>query len=193
MVLRILLVVFTAFFSKFSLAHSRWALDGSTPPRTTDTGLKRTSAEPDSCGGAARTNKARQFKPGQQLQVQWQETIDHTGHFEIRFSAANDQNFAQYVLAANIPDNNSDTVKPLTAMISLPNIKCDTCTLQLTQIMDGSTTVYTSCADIQLVDNPLPPPPPTPAPIPAPEPPSTPLPAKKIPSKVQGLKVMKLN
>jgi len=160
-------------------AHSRWKLDGPTPPRTTDTGLKQPQGQVTPCGGAARTTKPRQFKPASKLTLQWEETIDHQGNFSVRFSQANDQ-FNTVLIDKMVDDKNGVSGSIFQAEITLPNVKCDACTLQLEQVMTGSTLTYVSCADIQLVDNPAPPPAPT---MP---------PAKDVPAKPMNLKVRKL-
>jgi len=133
------------------MAHVRWALDSVTPPRTNDTGLK---ANP--CGGAARTTRSTIFSAGQTIEVEFQETIDHPGHYRIAFSPANDLNFDSYVLVDNIPDTTSTGF--YTQEITIPMEICSACTLQLIQVMTTSPTpqpgdYYYSCSDIQITNS----------------------------------------
>jgi len=132
-------------------AHVRWALDSVTPPRTNDTGLK---ANP--CGGAARTARSTIFSAGQTIEVQFQETINHPGHYRIAFSPANDLNFDSYILVDNIPDTTNTGF--YTQEITIPMEICSACTLQLIQVMTTSPTpqpgdYYYSCSDIQITNS----------------------------------------
>lgn len=138
-------------FSSPVSAHARWSLDGTTPPRDNNAGIKT-----GPCGGVARTNNPAVFAPGETITVNWVETIDHQGHFIISFSAANDEGFEQNVLkggAEQLPDDQNGTPLPhqFSTTITLPNVECEACTLQLIQYMERSMTNYYSCADIKLV------------------------------------------
>jgi hypothetical protein len=144
-------------------AHARWKVGSKiTPPRTDATGLKTAP-----CGGVPRTTTFSQFKPGAQVTVEFEETIQHTSYFIVSFSQAGDAGFEQTVLAPNIVDDKSgaaDLNHQYTATVTMPNMLCNDCTLQLIQVMkDGpmglagdETGRYYSCTDIQLVDNPQP-------------------------------------
>ena len=132
------------------MAHVRWALGSVTPPRNTSTGLKD-----NPCGGVARTARSTIFSAGQTIDVQFQETINHPGHYRIAFSPADDLNFDSYVLVDNIPDT-TDTGF-YTQQITIPMEICSACTLQLIQVMTTSTTpgpndYYYSCSDIQITN-----------------------------------------
>lgn len=180
-------------FSSAGFGHARWKMGSKvSPPRENSTGLKSSP-----CGGVARTATPIEYKPGQQLTVEFEETINHLGYYEIRFLPANDSpaGMADNLLLM-IPDNQNNPIAnaqyhQFTANITLPNTKCETCTLQLIQVMqdngpNGGDSFYYSCSDIKLVDNPQPPKPPvTPAP-----PPSPPVEANLgKPAKPQGLKL----
>lgn len=118
------------------------------------------------CGASrdARTTDASlitTFKPGEKVTVKWSETIQHPGHFELSFDT-DGQDFPTpgtapaadsgvTVLAANIADKSS---KAYSYEITLPNMECSKCTLQLVQVMTtaappyGKNDLYFNCADI---------------------------------------------
>ncbi len=134
--------------ANFALAHSRWSASGIVKPRTpSDSG----KVEP--CGGFSRTNTPVTLTAGATIEVAFESTIYHQGFFRIAFSPANDEGFDDHILADNIADISGQTNRTYT--ITLPNIECDDCTLQLIQSMlDRSPpTNYYSCADIKLVKN----------------------------------------
>ena len=145
------LICLSLCFLKDASAHARWALDGVTPPRNDNAGIKT-----GPCGGVARTTNPAVFAPGETITVTWEETIDHQGHFIISFSEANDVGFEQNVLIGGpeqLPDDQNGTPLPhqFSTTITLPNVECDACTLQLIQYMERSMSNYYSCADIKLV------------------------------------------
>ncbi len=142
-------------FSQSAFSHTRWDLNGPVKPRTSATGLK----EPAPCGGAARTTNAAVLQSGSTINVQFEETINHPGYFRIAFSSASDVGFDQNILVANIPEVTASRF--YTQSITLPDIECNDCTLQLIQVMTDRNppTNYYSCADIQLTaSGTLPPP-----------------------------------
>ncbi len=125
-------------------AHARWKLDGNTPPRNNSTGIKENPC------GVPRTSTPMTFEPGETIEVEWEETINHPGYFTISFSPANDEGFENFVLLDNIPEIREQEFYKAT--ITLPNMICDDCTLQLIQVMldQPETPYYYSCADIVL-------------------------------------------
>lgn len=142
----ILLVIFLS--PSLVLAHARWVIDSVTPPRTNDTGLKT-----DPCGGKPRTSRSTIFSAGQTIDLEFEETINHPGHYRIAFSPANDLNFDSYVLLDNIPDTTNNG--RYTREVTIPMNVCSDCTLQLIQVMTTSPTpapgdFYYSCSDIQI-------------------------------------------
>lgn len=126
------------------------------PPRTLDN-----KQGPCGATGSKRGNKVTTFAPGATIMVEWDETIDHPGHYRIAFDNDGDDVF---VNPNNPNDNFASTLKEPIAdktgghyqqQITLPNQPCTNCTLQLMQIM--TTTVpynsfYYQCADIALGD-----------------------------------------
>lgn len=111
-----------------------------------------------------RTNNVTTFKPGETITVTWQETVPHPGHYRIAFDP-NGQRFTDpssftdtaprmYVLKDDIADKTGTQV--YTDTVTLPNVECTNCTLQVMQVMtdkppygDGND-LYYQCADLVL-------------------------------------------
>ncbi|HWA73430.1 MAG TPA: SCE4755 family polysaccharide monooxygenase-like protein [Polyangiaceae bacterium] len=112
------------------------------------------------CGvtGDSRTKDASlitTFKPGEKVMVKFQETIQHPGHFEISFDS-DGQDFpfpgeapsatsGVTVLANNIADK---TTNDYTYEVTLPNMECEKCTLQLVQVMTTKSPPYAKTGDL---------------------------------------------
>lgn len=190
---RHLLVLVTVSLPSSVWAHARFKANSQfTPPRNDSTGLKTAP-----CGEVPRTQNPKVYKPGEEITVEWEETINHPGYYIIRFSKENDAGFENNVLVEKFVDTQNNPVSSpsdyhqYSTKVKLPNITCTGCTLQLIQHMDDAPErPYFSCTDIQLVD------PSNPGsnqgPDPQPEP--TPTPAnsgKQKPAKPQGLKLEK--
>lgn len=119
-------------------------------PRSTNSGIKT-----GPCGPYPKTNAPTIFTSGQQVNVVWRETVDHPGHYRIAYSAgspAPDNDFDQHILKDNINNPPGEQATQQTT-VTLPNITCDNCTLQLIQVMTDTTppSNYFSCADFALV------------------------------------------
>ncbi len=118
------------------------------------------------CGSGTETGDITEFAPGDQILVEWQETVNHPGHFRIALDPDGGEDgledptdFDDYdtpnVLEDNIPDNGGATFSRL---VTLPNVECDKCTLQLIQVMtdkppwgpEGGNDIYYWCADIKI-------------------------------------------
>jgi hypothetical protein len=139
------------------------------------------------CGGegGSPTGAVTQYKPGQKIIVKWQETIYHPGHFRIAFASDRSQlhdpdvifDSAQDSVSASIEDPPVapvllDNLYPRTPIngsagtvfqqeVTLPNITCARCTLQVLQFMAGHgppNYIYHHCADIQLTPDAVTPP-----------------------------------
>jgi hypothetical protein len=129
-----------------ALAHARLVAP---PPRTT------TILKTPPCGGIARTSTPVTLTAGEPLQVDWVETIDHPGHYELAISPADDLGFV--TLLGNIPDfsfASGATERAYSTTIQVPSTPCDACTLQLIQFMSDhppGSQYYYSCADIRIV------------------------------------------
>lgn len=131
---------------------------------------RHTSQKDGPCGKGAvdpRGTTPTTFKPGETITVTWQETIEHPGHFRIAFDE-NGQRFTdpigpndvaprEYVLKDNIKDKTGAGIKNYSETITLPNVQCTNCTLQVVQVMTdkqgngwGNDDLYYQCADIVL-------------------------------------------
>lgn len=104
------------------------------------------------------------FMPGETIVVVWEETINHPAHYRISLDLDGQDDFADpaamddyytnsAVLLDEIPDKNGGMYM---AEVTLPDMECDTCTLQLIQVMydkppfgDGND-MYYQCADIAI-------------------------------------------
>jgi hypothetical protein len=112
-------------------------------------------------GGAAdgRTDRVTALDPGETFTVTWTETIDHVGSFRIAFDedGDDDDDFdAEVLYGAEDPRNESGRV--WSADVTLPDLECGNCTLQLTQVMTTGEPeagdVYFQCADLVVGDVP---------------------------------------
>ncbi len=108
------------------------------------------------------------FAPGETITVRWDEFVPHPGHFRIAFDPDGDDDLldpAGYddlytdgvmVLADGIP--HEDGKQFYAYDVTLPDVACTTCTLQLIQVMTdkppwgpaGGTDIYYQCADLVL-------------------------------------------
>lgn len=134
-------------FATLAPAHARLTYP---TPRNTSSGIKIGPC------GVAKTNTPTVFTAGQQVTVSWTETVQHPGYYRIAYSPgspAPDNDFDQHVLKTNITNPTGLTASQST-MITLPNITCTNCTLQLIQVMTedpANPSPYFSCADFALV------------------------------------------
>jgi hypothetical protein len=110
------------------------------------------------CGGIARTGTYTQYAVGQTVNVEFTETIDHRGCFQVLLSDANDANF-QILTQVNDPAGDV-TPKKNTLSVTLPAGKtCQACTLAVRQLMINKACVanqasiaagdtYFTCSDV---------------------------------------------
>ena len=123
------------------------------------------------CGtaGSTRGTKVTTFAPGATVTVEWDETVDHPGHYRIAFDDDGDDIFQN----PNNPGDNfpGTLMEPIadksgghyTQDITLPTTPCENCTLQVMQIMTTAVpynSFYYQCADIRIADGGIDPPPP---------------------------------
>lgn len=97
-----------------------------------------------------------ELEPGQTITVVFEETVNHNGDFRLSFSDLTPAQVtkAEMDLAANVLYDEPDAVAGGTVMatVTLPDVECNPCTLQLRQFMEGaSTPYYYSCAALRLV------------------------------------------
>ena len=132
----------------------------SPPPRHTQQKTGPCGVADDQRGDTITT-----FMPGETITLVWQETIDHPSHYRIAFDADGFDDFVDpktadelysnaAVLLDGIPDMKGGMYM---AEVTLPDVECDTCTLQLIQVMkdkppfgDGND-MYYQCADVVLM------------------------------------------
>jgi uncharacterized protein (TIGR03382 family) len=117
------------------------------------------------CGDTTtpRSSNPTVLEPGATITVTWNETINHPGHYRVSFDTEGqdftvplgfeDTTQTENVLVDSIADAAGGSY---TQEITLPNVECETCTLQLIQMMtdkppygDGND-IYFQCADIAL-------------------------------------------
>ncbi|HWM87341.1 MAG TPA: SCE4755 family polysaccharide monooxygenase-like protein, partial [Kofleriaceae bacterium] len=125
------------------------------------------------CGVANSTRGANvcEYRPGATITVEWDETVEHPGHFRVSFdqdgiddfldpSGYEDYDNSEAVLEDAIPDRDvdQDGNETYSIQVQLPDVECDGCTLQLIQVMtdkmpwgpEGGNDIYYQCADIVL-------------------------------------------
>lgn len=125
-------------------------------PRTAEN-----KAGPCGAAGSKRGTQVATFAPGAAITVEWDETVDHPGHYRIAFDNDGDDVFVN----PNNPNDNfaSTLMEPIadkvgghyTQQITLPTTPCNNCTLQLMQIMTTQVpydSFYYQCADITIGD-----------------------------------------
>lgn len=119
------------------------------------------------CGetGSTRGNVVATYKPGQTITVEWDETVDHGGHYRIAFDGDGDDALAFPAATSDpAPITLADPIGDhapghYTQQVTLPNMNCTNCTLQLIQLMSNigtdapPYTYYYQCADIVLSDS----------------------------------------
>jgi hypothetical protein len=121
------------------------------------------------CGrsGGERTDIVSYFEPGETIEVRWEEYVDHPGHYRVAFDPDGDDDFVdpptmmdfysnEAVLLDGIEDGDRSK-REYSVMVTLPDIECDNCTLQVIQVMYdktpyevGDDDIYYQCADLIL-------------------------------------------
>jgi hypothetical protein len=119
-------------------------------------------------GGGARSGEVTVLRSGQTLVVEWDETVEHPGHFRISFDDDGDDDFAapasftdsytnERVLVDLIADRaTSGGDRHYRQEVTLPDVECEACTLQVIQVMTdkgpkyGDNDLYFQCADVAL-------------------------------------------
>lgn len=138
-----------------------------------DTGIKSC---PCGLGGSNRTcnvaadgsdparavDRVSRFEAGSTVTLRFNEYVDHSGRFRVAFDpdGADMGDFNANILA-DIPDPLNTGGQEWEIQVTLPNMTCDNCTLQLVQAMHGDTenpildpaavSSYYTCVDVQLV------------------------------------------
>ncbi|HTE56303.1 MAG TPA: SCE4755 family polysaccharide monooxygenase-like protein [Kofleriaceae bacterium] len=128
-------------------------------------------AGPCGLAGGERSDNVCEFQPGSVITVEWDETVEHPGHFRVSFDDDGVDGFADptdyddfytapSVLVDDIPDRDvdADGNRRYSLEVTLPDVECDNCTLQLIQVMsdkmpwgpEGGKDLYYQCADLVL-------------------------------------------
>lgn len=119
------------------------------------------------CGvtGGERTTNVSYFEPGETIEVRWEEYIQHPGHYRIAFDEDGVDDFVDpstmmelYSNEAVLLDGIEDTGESdYRVTVTLPDVTCDRCTLQVVQVMydkppyePGDNDLYYQCADLVL-------------------------------------------
>ena len=134
----------------------------------------RTTSQKDGpCGTPTSTRGTMvcRYRPGATVMIRFEETIEHSGHFRLSFdddgqdfrnpSGPNDTAVGDGVIILDnaIADRNVNGADPMyTYEVTLPDVTCDNCTLQLIQVMTTASTygeadLYYQCADIELTSD----------------------------------------
>jgi hypothetical protein len=141
-------------------------------PMGADTGANIKDAPCGRAMGDARTTDTARisvFEPGATIMVQFNETINHPGHFRIAFDDDGQDAFVTPLMRAQVQTGPTFTLPVLldniadgpagmrSVSVTLPNMECERCTLQLIQVMVSTSTmswpadeIYYTCADIAL-------------------------------------------
>jgi Lytic polysaccharide mono-oxygenase, cellulose-degrading len=138
-------VLSIVFISSLSWGHARLV---SPTPRSNDSGIKS-----GPCGGLARSANPMVLQGGQSLAISWQETVNHPGKFLFALSMAND-NFTQNLASVTDNQNGGGLPHSYSTIVAIPNINCETCTIQMIQSMEenpNAPSYYYSCADVRIV------------------------------------------
>jgi len=145
-------IVMMLSLSSLALGHARLLPNSAFSPRDTRDGIKPTSGAP--CGSTQRSANPVILKAGQEVEIEFEETINHPGYFRILFSPANDLGFENNIIVDRIEDNLPADVRDrkFKATITVPTTLCDNCTIQMIQVMteNNMERPYFSCVDVQI-------------------------------------------
>jgi len=128
------------------------------------------------CGtaGGMRTDKVTYYEPGETIEVRWDEYVDHPGHYRIAFDDDGDDDFVDPATMMEFYSNDTVLLDEITdkdggqgdyvATVTLPDVICDNCTLQVIQVMydkppytTPGNDIYYQCADLALRQGATPP------------------------------------
>ncbi len=120
------------------------------------------------CGvaGGERSPNINYFEPGQIIDVEWDEYVNHPSHYRIAFDEDGDDDFVDPATMQEYDSNDAvllDAIKDdsptslYRVSVTLPDVECDNCTLQLIQVMYDKppyvvpgNDIYYQCADLVL-------------------------------------------
>jgi len=145
----ILLISLSIFYSAGVSAHAKLLVASDVPPRYDNAGIK--GADPCGNESGSVTNMVSHYPRGATVKVEWVETIDHYGYFEVDFSLDGGATFGD---AVTVNDPSGSTQHQFAIDYTLPNALCGSagCLLRMRQFMASSSTFYYSCANVVLSD-----------------------------------------
>lgn len=136
-------------------AHARWKLNSTiSAPRSTDPGLKTAP-----CGGVARTTNVKKYLAGQKATLEFEETVNHPGRYEVYLLDAQEKPVAGVPSPlATLEDTQNAPIidskfHQYSISFDVPAIDCTGCAFQLVQVMldnPNSPSNYYSCTDISI-------------------------------------------
>ncbi len=99
--------------------------------------------------------KSTPLVAGSQLQVTWKETVNHNGDFRVAFSTKPINLVTRADLNGGVlyeePDANNTSGGLISTTITVPNVSCTNCVIQLRQFMAGAAKpYYYSCAAVDI-------------------------------------------
>ncbi len=125
------------------------------------------------CGttGGERTANVTYYEPGATIEVRWDEYVDHPGHYRIAFDEDGVDEFVDPAAMTEFYSNDSvllddiaDDGRDYMVTVTLPDVECDNCTLQVIQVMydkppytTPGNDIYYQCADLVLREGGAPP------------------------------------
>jgi hypothetical protein len=126
-----------------------------------------------SATSSARGEVVHTFLPGETITLEYDEYIAHPGHFRISFDLDGEDDFVEPAGYDDLYTNATVLLDGIAAhaqagsggirsvYVTLPDVECDNCTLQLAQIMTdkppyepATNDLYYNCLDVELVPEP---------------------------------------
>jgi hypothetical protein len=143
-----------------------------------ETRYGRSTIKSPPCGQSAtsaRGEVVHTFQPGETITIEYDEYIPHPGHFRVSFDVDGEDDFVEPAAYDDLYTNETVLLDGIAAHdqpgqggirsvdVTLPNVECDNCTLQLAQIMTdkppyvpATNDLYYNCLDVVLVPEPDP-------------------------------------
>jgi hypothetical protein len=136
-----------------------------------DSRYGRNSIKQGPCGmtGGERSENVYTYAPGETIMLEWEEFIPHPGYFRVSFDDDGDDAFVDPVDYYDYYTNDAVLLDALhqhdqvafgtiwQQEVTLPDVECDNCTLQVVQVMTdkppyviGTNDLYFNCIDLVL-------------------------------------------
>jgi MYXO-CTERM domain-containing protein len=141
------------------------------PPSATTQNATGDPQKTPPCGGSAKTNVVTKVRAGDVITLKWSETVPHDGHFRISITdgapsvfkdpvvtgancgaAAIEASPTMPTLMDGIHVHKGTATKMWEQQITIPNMSCAKCTLQVLQFManHGTPCFYYHCAELEI-------------------------------------------